>query len=915
MRTTLLKLMGYTVVCSALAVSCSVDERYSSDNLKDINTDITLFENGLEIPLMQSTAQFRVDTILKKTGIDTTEFGKFLKVDQAGNYYIEFADEVNLDETIKSIGLEKVASVDKVSYNQDFDFKINSVDASNVKVDAMDFGQTINFADYSFAITADPVAKDQSIVTKSQLNTAGTAAVALGQSEVSFDLADQSIEIDDASIAAVTLPSAIKKINSISLGSNAKIHVKVSVPGCILTAGTITPNIKVDLSDIFTFGGSGVLDLSSLALSAANGYQTEKDFAITGVNAAKIAQTKTVKMNGTYAITGGKTSAAVAAAATSDLMLHLEVEFQNLEVADYSADVVGETFDVSVAEKSIEINAGAEVADYGTFTVTPKGSPALTLSLNLPEDLSGLNLSAGNGVFVQLPDIIKFKNVPQELNYNAANNTIVISEIKKATYSLPIDNMVITPDKDGKVVSKYSISGSIALLSGTVTKAAVGKISGKSAGVVAAVPQIEVATIALDELSFDVNENQEVAFIKEGALPEMIKSVDQIVLDNVAATLTLNLTGLPDLNGGSYNVDAVAELPSFVTPNKIEIKGVIENGKAFTKKIDVTGLDFANVDVTKEIKGNVKVSGKIFATKPSIAIEDLKGTIKGTVNATVTGPNDKIGIKSVSAHIGYQIDTTLEGTSLTLPDFLRDVNFDLPKAKIIADITSNIGIPLSAKINVCGTENTLSFPYAVSPAKVETAHNEIEVDINEILKAERIDLGLSATVDETKACYVEPAAEYTAKISYNVSAPLQIGSGFSYVYSDTLAIGSNASAVSEVLSKTAIALKGVIENTLPFSVSVKADLLAYDEATDSYAELPLEVPAETGLVKAGDKSNFQIELNAKSGVDYSKLSHIRLSVDLSSNGASLKAGDYVQVTNIVAKLPEGVTIDPKNLNL
>lgn len=83
------------VVAFTSALSgCKVDERYNFENIKNVSTDVTIFQNGISVPLVQSTAKISVDSLINLSGLDTTAFGDYLKVYDNGDYYLGYGNEL-----------------------------------------------------------------------------------------------------------------------------------------------------------------------------------------------------------------------------------------------------------------------------------------------------------------------------------------------------------------------------------------------------------------------------------------------------------------------------------------------------------------------------------------------------------------------------------------------------------------------------------------------------------------------------------------------------------------------------------------------------------------------------------------------------------------------------------------------------
>lgn len=80
-------IIGLTAV---LASACSVDSKYDITSFDEIDSRITLFQDGLDIPL-GSTAQLHADSLFES--FTNSRFLKYLIADDDGNYHIKFSGE------------------------------------------------------------------------------------------------------------------------------------------------------------------------------------------------------------------------------------------------------------------------------------------------------------------------------------------------------------------------------------------------------------------------------------------------------------------------------------------------------------------------------------------------------------------------------------------------------------------------------------------------------------------------------------------------------------------------------------------------------------------------------------------------------------------------------------------------------
>ena len=90
-----------------LAVGCNVNSEYEIRDIKDINTEITLFSDGLDIPVGNMTP-ILMDSIVSLLDSRTRNL-----IEKSGDSYVfRYEGELSLDEQLESTGISKLKSID-----------------------------------------------------------------------------------------------------------------------------------------------------------------------------------------------------------------------------------------------------------------------------------------------------------------------------------------------------------------------------------------------------------------------------------------------------------------------------------------------------------------------------------------------------------------------------------------------------------------------------------------------------------------------------------------------------------------------------------------------------------------------------------------------------------------------------------
>lgn len=905
--------------------ACQVDERYSFENIKDVSTDVTLFEKGISIPLVKSTAKITVDSIIRASGLDTTAFGNYLKVAEDGSYYISYAQEFSFNDAIKELDLKNLVQVSGIDYSQTLSYNIGDLNASELMISGKEFKKIHTVEEINVDLNLPAQSKQSTLLPLTIIQSAVSVAEMKGQSDINIPEYNHDFSSDDLTVAAFSLPSFIKSLESAELKAGAGIKVTVDIPGCVFSQGQIIPELTADLSDVLTFAAGGsVLDCSSLELNALNSFSASKVFEVASLNASKFTENKTVSITGTLKSSGLKATVAQAKTVTEDLQVRVQIEFVNFQLKQAYGQLEGLSYEINEGTGEIIYELPSEIGNFGTFTIIPKGSPALSIDLNIPQ-IEGIDIVAENGLVIKVPSFLRFSDIPSDFVYDENASTLTLNVLKNTLYKLPISELVISPEKvDNKYIIKANaqVTGSIGIPDGRVDLAKLSGLSGKSLGVVAGIPNLEAQSIKLEKLAIDVNESAKLTLLKANEIPQMVDKIEAINLEGTKLFVELLLENLPNLGEGKFVVDLCAEFPDFVVPSSIQLQGEIVDGK-FSQSFDIEKLDFSSYDLKTmreegtDLSGDVKFHGKVSAENPSVNLEDLKADISGTVKVKIADENNEIKVKDLSAYIDYQLDTLFKFPFFTLPKELEGCTLDLPKAQLAASISSNLSLPVSAEINLEDGLLTLSldFPYSTSADVVETVKNEYEIELNPLLQIQKDSISalMGLRVHPDKLAKVDMFADYTLDLNLGVEVPVQLGNEFSYTYADTVDLGSNADLLKDILAMSSVQLFGQVESTLPFTVGVALELLAYDAENNTYTVLPTE-EIKTVLAKAGENNDFSLLLKTLEGSDLSTLSHLRFSIDLAANGQALGKENYICISGLGITVPEGVSINVTELS-
>lgn len=136
------------------------------------------------------------------------------------------------------------------------------------------------------------------------------------------------------------LPSQLASLKSITLTQKSRIEVTVSIPDCILTGGTVIPELSLDMGNLFTndYFPDGIMKVKP-TLNSGNGFSATTSLALNkfvldpdSFNAAdhSLALSSIVKFTGICAVSDPKTDRDHYSAAPKQAMLHVTITLKDI---------------------------------------------------------------------------------------------------------------------------------------------------------------------------------------------------------------------------------------------------------------------------------------------------------------------------------------------------------------------------------------------------------------------------------------------------------------------------------------------------------------------------------------------------------------------------------------------------------
>lgn len=195
-------------VCAAVFVSLvglgsCVNEQYEiSEERLDLN--VTAFQEGLCLPL-GSTEKIRLDTIIRKAGLEE-EFTKYIaNEDGAYSFYYRPEEPMDLSGQLESIS--GILDIDAVDFSKTIDFSLSEVDLGSVSYpgDSFTMGQELSDMFSDFDVTVPPI-QDENFEIPS-----GISQYAHDFENIEFELDTGNIDdaVGDGEVVIATVPATL----------------------------------------------------------------------------------------------------------------------------------------------------------------------------------------------------------------------------------------------------------------------------------------------------------------------------------------------------------------------------------------------------------------------------------------------------------------------------------------------------------------------------------------------------------------------------------------------------------------------------------------------------------------------------------------------------------------------------------
>jgi len=605
------------------------------------------------------------------------------------------------------------------------------------------------------------------------------------------------------------------------------------------------------------------------------------------------------------------------------------------------------------------------ISDFNLENFAFDDSSAITLQF--PYGLVFVQNEDGNVYVGETPvgKWVENSNNTLELWPGAASGNTISLYVSRLNINKTVDEVT----KEIIIDNNVSYSGNVSIKANPhVNKDALDELEDKDIGF-SVWGDLYVSNANVVTSSIDTEINEETAISIDEEIDQALVALSKIDLTNPAgAQIQLKFKGVPETFTTLTFTNFTVEFPKFlniryygndnarinVQDNKLIVNGNLnryeldDDGDGFQiTGFKILGMSFDPVlEITDghiKLDDTVRISGKVTVPNQTLNSEDVKD-----IRVTPIVEFDPVVVKSVTGKVNPKIDEIQEEIDLDLGDDLDffkddDNHLSLSDPQITINLESTVTVPINIemallskdshgnpisdtirpddriiKLGMCDTNSTSRRTTIViykNYRPLSESQDTLFVRISHLDSLmspvpDKILFNLVASVDQSVDHYIDLTRELAVSGDYKVSIPLSFDSLY-IEYSDTISnLAESLEDIGDKIDETVILLQADIKSTIPLGVSLTAKAL--DKNNNPLTGL---IDIDSCLIGAGNEQGRESRMNLKVDVKKGALSRLE-SIEFtaacqsaSDTDVSIKKGQYIDISNLRLKLPEGLKVD------
>lgn len=456
------------------------------------------------------------------------------------------------------------------------------------------------------------------------------------------------------------------------------------------------------------------------------------------------------------------------------------------------------------------------------------------------------------------------------------------------------------------------------------------------------------------EISCDVNETLS---DYELVSPELFDKVPQeleVISDvefseGTKVTFGITPTSIPSWGTDVYAEDFIIILPDYafledgshvlhLPDSKLTVGTEIVGSAVFAK---MQGKEFTH---GASIKDNLVLKCHLRANNVTyeglLQNRTLSFSMRSAVGEGTVGNPGKICVSKVGGKVNCGFEQIVDLNLDDIPEMFRDKNIVLDFEPMLKfGVSTNLNVAMSADLSITpyigGAPNNgaavnikgINVPCADDPDHMASVNYMVGRDlapadgvnvINQNLSGffrtipDVIKVKINANTDNTKTSWFFTDAEYNCFMDYDISVPLAPGKDFAMTLTPSDISLEGASSYLKYIKNNSVALKGIVNSTLPVGATLEAFFLDKDGQIVPTTE-PAVIKISAGHVAPSGGEAIALKLKFAASEKEPVSLRLTLALDAPQGAECINTHHVIGIDDLVIMFPEGITVDPLDL--
>ncbi|MBQ9477225.1 MAG: hypothetical protein IJU63_05520 [Bacteroidales bacterium] len=382
-------------------------------------------------------------------------------------------------------------------------------------------------------------------------------------------------------------------------------------------------------------------------------------------------------------------------------------------------------------------------------------------------------------------------------------------------------------------------------------------------------------------------------------------------------------------------LEAIGSIPGFKIENDHIIRFVetVNLGTPKSFKVAIKKMDISKLPAGQGVKDGRLVVHQTAVTEGNevLVIGDGATQVPATVDLIIDGSIDNVSVSQINAKISKSVDIPTSVTKISgLPEFLKkstikmdnctvkflvnnDSPFDLTMGMLISSTGGNFEgqneLQLS-DLQINKGKNVLFLSNGSAPTPADATASVIVPNINDVFGGIPEQISIK---NGTAALKADGYTTIPGNISGQVSAGFEFSAPLSFQAGGELSFDMSISDLNlnlESYGAEAIQIAMDAVNAIPMDFNITLGK-AYDSSgTPINPKLEINPSIKAGTLAAPATTHVTLSLSAPGVKSVGRLELVLTAT--SKGGEKLNKDQFMQFSNIIASLPNGITITPKN---